>query len=89
MCWTKIKPLFSKPAQPEKPVEPKRVKTWFDKLKEKFPSARFISTSAGGPNMPKRQPWAGLGTGVTRIKRGFSLRQNREFGIMTIILEGG
>lgn len=52
MCLKKIWVKLFKPKPPEK----KKVKTWWDRFKEKFPGAKVINTSIGGLNMPGYQP---------------------------------
>lgn len=44
-------------------------KTWWDKLKAKLPSARWIMTPRGGINMPKYQPCPECGKGSRRNRK--------------------
>ena len=58
--WWRSKRLADKLLRLKKP-EPKKElpppkKTWLDRIQEKFPTFRYVSTQRGGLNMPKRRP---------------------------------
>jgi hypothetical protein len=57
---------------PEMRAEPPKVskpKSWFERMKDRFPSLRFIDTSYGGLNMPKRQPCPMCGKNCKRVMK--------------------
>ena len=69
-AWRRSKQVSAREGKsPEEvPIREKR-KTRLERIRERFPSFRFISTSLGGLNMPKRQPCPVCGKGSKRREK--------------------
>lgn len=70
MCIKKILGLFKR--KPAEKLVKKQVKTWLERMRERWPTFRFIRTAKGGLNMPVFQSCPACRAGSKRQNKTVS-----------------